>query len=86
MDRPPPDLALCQRLAERPVLIPGPGNQGEEPAAVLMHICHVLGGGQFAVGDLDRSSGPFFGATRFQQGTSLLFRLQFVAKIFPSRP
>ena len=39
--------------AEGGVLAAGAGQDGEEPAAVLMDVGHVLGGGELAVGDVE---------------------------------
>ena len=51
--RSPAGLALQHRRAEGGVLAPGAGQHAEEPAAVLVEVGHVLGGGQLAVGDVE---------------------------------
>ena len=44
--------------AEGGVLAPGAGEHGEEPAAVLVDVGHVLGGGELAVGDVEEVAAP----------------------------
>ena len=53
VDRFPAGLALADRRAEGGVLAAGARQDGEEPAAVLMDVGHVLGGGELAVGDVE---------------------------------
>src|SRR5205085_8746056 len=49
----PAGVALADRLAEGRVLATGAWQDGEEPAAALMDVGHVLGGGELAVGDVE---------------------------------
>src|SRR5439155_25315003 len=53
VDRLPAGQAVAEGRAEGRVLAPGAWQDGEEPAAVLMDVGHVLGGGQLAVGDVE---------------------------------
>ena len=53
VDRSPVGPAREDLGAEGGVLAAGAGQDAEEPAAVLMDVGHVLGGGQLAVGDVE---------------------------------
>src|SRR5205823_11339566 len=53
VDRSPAGLAIRHRRPKHGVLTTGAGQDGEEPAAVLMEVGHVLGGRQLAVGDVE---------------------------------
>ncbi len=46
------------RAREGGVFTAGAGNQGDEPAAALVDIRHVLGSGQLAVGDVEEVVSP----------------------------
>src|SRR5439155_14271190 len=49
----PPGLAFADGHAEGRVLATGAWQDGEEPAAVVMDVGHVLSGGELAVGDVE---------------------------------
>ena len=49
----PAGLALAYQCTECRVFAPCTGQDSEKPAAVLMDVGHVLGGGELAVGDIE---------------------------------
>ena len=57
VDLSPDDRAGSDRGAEGGVLGAGPRQDGHEPAAVLVEVGHVLGGGELAVGNVEEVGG-----------------------------